>query len=78
MPNKDPEGNEYQPRWNELITLQEAAKFSGLSYSHLRRIARQGDIWARKLGNNWFTTEQAVKSYLVRERRPGPKVKKDP
>ena len=73
MPDEDREEGEYQPRWNELITLQEAAKLSGLSYSHLRRLARQGDIWAKKLGNTWFTTEQAVREYLARNRRPGPK-----
>ena len=75
MPDEDREDSEYQPRWYELITLQEAAKFSGLSQSHLRLLASQEEIWARKLGPNWFTTEQAVKDYLARERRPGPKPK---
>ena len=74
MPDQNREEGEYQPSWDELITLQEAAKLSGLSYSHLRRLARQGDIWAKKLGNNWFTTEQAVSKYLSHNRRPGPKV----
>ncbi len=75
MPDKDRENDEYRPRWDELITLQEAAKFSGLSPSHLRLLAGSGEIWAKKLGTNWFTTEQAVKDYLVRDRRPGPKPK---
>ena len=73
MPDEDREGGEYQPRWNELITLQEAAKLSGLSDGHLRLLAGQGDIWARRLGHNWFTTEKAVNEYLARDRRPGPK-----
>ena len=67
------EDSEYQPRWYELITLQEAASLSGLSTGHLRLLAGKGEIWARRLGHNWFTTEQAVKEYLARERRPGPK-----
>jgi len=75
MPDKDREDSEYQPRWNELITLQEAAKFSGLSQNHLRLLASQGEIWAKKLGTNWFTTELAVKDYLALDRRPGPKPK---
>jgi len=64
-----------QPGLDELITLKEAAELSGLSYSHLRLLARQSKIWARKMGNNWFTTAQAVKEYLARDRRPGPKPK---
>ena len=64
-----------QPNLDELITLKEAAEFSGLSYSHLRLLARKGTIWARKLGNNWFTTAPAVNEYLARDRRPGPKPK---
>ena len=76
MPDEDREDSEYQPRWNELITLQEAAKLSGLSDGHLRLLAGQGDIWARRLGHNWFTTEKAVSEYLARNRRPGPKSQK--
>ena len=76
MPDEDREDSEYQPRWNELITLQEAAKLCGLSDGHLRLLAGQGDIWARRLGHNWFTTEKAVSEYLARNRRPGPKSQK--
>ena len=78
MPNEDREDGAYQPRWNELLTLQEAAKLSGLSYSHLRYLARNNEIWAERLGHNWFTTEQAVRKYIARNRRPGPKSKEDP
>ena len=75
MPDEDREDVEYQPRWNELITLQEAAKLSGLSYSHVRYLARQNEVWAKKLGRDWFTTEKAVQEYLARDRRPGPKLR---
>ena len=75
MPNEDQKDSEYRPRWDKLITLQEAAKFSGLSYSHVRHLARQNEIWAKKLGRDWFTTEKAVQEYLARDRRPGPKSK---
>ena len=75
MPDKVHENDEYQPRWNELITLHEAAKLSGLSPNHLRRLVSEGDIWGRRLGRDWFTTEKAVKEYLARDRRPGPKSK---
>lgn len=56
-----------------FITLKEAADVSGLSYSHLRYLARNGAIPARKLGHNWFTTTSAINAYLARDRRPGPR-----
>ena len=63
------------PSLDKLITLNEAAEQSGLSASHLRLLVRRGDIWGIKLGRNWVTTAQAVKEYLARDRRPGPKPK---
>ncbi len=68
-------GQKIQPSLDELVTLKQAAELSGLSYSHLRLLARTGTIWAKKLGHNWFTTAQAVNEYLARDRRPGPKPK---
>lgn len=63
----------YQPSLDELIPLSKAAEISGLSHDHLRRLAEQGDIWAKKLGRNWVTTEQSIKEYIALDRRPGPK-----
>ena len=65
-----------QPELDDLITLEEAAELSGFTTRHLRHLANRGEHWARKLGRNWFTTAQAVKEYLARDRRPGPKPKK--
>jgi hypothetical protein len=67
MHEEDREEGEYQPRWYELITLQEAAKLSGLSPGHLRLLANNEEIWAKYLGANWFTTEQSVRDYLGRD-----------
>ena len=75
MPEDDREEIEYRPRWDELITLQEAAKLSGLSPNHFRRLVSEGEIWGKKLGRDWFTTKHSVKKYLSRNRRPGPKPK---
>ena len=63
----------YQPRLDELISLQVAADLSGLSSDHLRRLVRQGDLWGTKIGRNWATTATAVREYLARDRKPGPK-----
>ncbi len=65
-----------EPSLTDLISLQEAASLSGLTADHLRRLVREGQLWGKKLGRNWITTEQAVKEYIAHERRPGPKGKR--
>jgi excisionase family DNA binding protein len=59
----------------QLISLAEAAEISGLSQGHLRLLAKQGKIWATKIGRNWVTTQDAVQAYLATNPRPGPKPK---
>ena len=59
----------------ELISLSEAAKLSGLSASYIRRLVSQDEIWGLKIGRNWVTTEQAVREFLARDRKPGRKPK---
>lgn len=73
MPASDREDEDYQPGLEELIPLSQAAKISGLTAPHLALLARNGELWARKIGERWVTTEKAVKAYLARDRRPGPK-----
>ena len=75
MPSSSDKGEVYQPRLEDLITLKEAAELSGLSPNHLRLLVSRGDMWGKKLGRHWFTTAQAVREYLARDRRPGPKPK---
>jgi len=76
MPGSQSESNSGQPNIKELITFAEAARLSGFTDRHLRKLASQNQLWAVKLGRNWFTTAQAVKEYLAKTRRPGPKSKK--
>jgi hypothetical protein len=76
MPGTIKKGDSDQPGLGELITLEEAAELSGLSTSHLRLLVRRQDVWGKKLGHNWFTTAQAVREYIARDHRPGPKPKK--
>ena len=67
--------SEDQPKLDELISLSQAAELSGLSPSHLRLLVSEVEIWGKKLGRNWFTTEQAVREYIARGIKPGPKPK---
>ncbi len=60
-----------QLQLKDLVSLQKAAKLSGLAPSHLRLLVRRGDVWGMKIGRNWVTTVQAVREYQARDRRPG-------
>ena len=75
MSEEQPEST---PDLRELITLKQAAELSGLSYSHLRLLARKEKIRALRLGHEWFTTAKDVDEYLAQGPRPGPKRRKPP
>ena len=76
MPDKRKRDDSIQPSLDELISLADAAEQSGLSPAQWRYLVSRGEVWGKKLGRNWFTTSQAVKEYLARDRRPGPKPRK--
>ena len=65
----------YQPSVNELISLRQAAEFSGLSQTHLRLLVRNKTIWGIKIDTMWLTTKIAVLKYIKIERKTGPKPK---
>jgi len=74
MPDSNTGDGDYQPRLEDLISLQKAVKLSGLTRQHLALLIRQGKLWGSKLGGrDWYTTEEAVREYLARDRRTGPK-----
>ena len=75
MPGSNKGSSAYEPRADELIPLNKAADLSGLSKSYLRLLVSGGEIWGIKVGRNWVTTEKAVREFLVRERKRGPKPK---
>ena len=73
--SNQPTENDSQPSLDELISLSEAAKISGLTQPHLALQVRRGKLWGTKIGRNWVTTEKALQEYLARDRKPGPKPK---
>ena len=77
MPDRSLKSVSDQLELGTLISLKKAAELSGLSQRHLRLLCSRGDLWGKKLGRDWFTTAQAVREYLARDRRPGPKHKED-
>jgi len=71
MPGSQSGRGKGSPKIDDLISLEKAAKLSGLTSGHLRLLIRQGDLWGTKIGRNWVTTEQAVREYQARARRRG-------
>lgn len=78
MAEDQPDKRDDYPNLSDLITLKQAAEISGLSYSHMRLLARKEKIRAIRLGHEWFTTAKDVDDYLAQGPRPGPKRQKGP
>ena len=49
----------------ELITLQEAAEYSGLARDSIHGYIKRGRLRAKKKGWMWMTTRAAVDEYLA-------------
>ena len=60
---------------DNLISLRQASRISGLSLDHLRRLSEQGKLKSIKVGRNWITTEEAIYIYLE-HRKPRGRPKK--
>ena len=54
-----------------LITVDEAVKRSGLSGVYIRRLARQGRIKGRLMGTTWIIDPESLDAFLESERKPG-------
>ena len=48
----------------ELISLQEAAEYAGLTKASLNDYIKRGRLKAKKIGRFWVTTRAAVDEYL--------------
>jgi excisionase family DNA binding protein len=64
----DPNNNQSAPdplTVGELISLQQAAEYSGLKRDTLHNYARLGRLRAKKIGWQWLTTHAAIDEYLT-------------
>ena len=55
------------------ITPQEASEMLDVTAQHIRHLAREGLIKARKFGYAWMVKQSSVEAYATTDRRPGPK-----
>ena len=58
---------------SNLISVTEASQISGFTPAWIRRLISRGEIQGVKIGHNWLTTEEEIREYMQRDRRPGPK-----
>ena len=73
MSSENAESESLEDLTAKLISVTEASQISGLTTRHIRRLIREGEIEGVKIGRNWLTTEKAIRDYLKKDRRPGPK-----
>jgi hypothetical protein len=52
----------------KVISLSEASKIYGYHSDYLSSLIRKGEIKGKKVGGNWFTTEEAIKEYLFKQK----------
>ncbi|MBP9822521.1 MAG: hypothetical protein KBC81_03730, partial [Candidatus Pacebacteria bacterium] len=58
--------SDYQPKKSpsQWISIQEASHHAPYSQEYLSLLARRGKIFAKKIGRNWYTTHEALASYV--------------
>lgn len=70
-----------EERASNLISVSAASQISvsgeQLTARHIRRLLKQQLLPGIQIGRYWYTTEEAVRDYLLTERRPGPKPEGD-
>jgi len=52
----------------KVISLHQASKISGYHQDYLSALIRKNEIKGVKMGGNWFTTEEAVKNYILKQK----------
>src|SRR3989344_1642276 len=56
----------------KVISLAEAAKLSTYNQDYLGSLIRKGEIKAQKIGRGYFTTEEEVKNFLLKQKKLSP------
>jgi hypothetical protein len=59
------------PPVDELLSLQQAGRLSGISASRLRRLAIAGVLRARKVGTYWVVADVDLKEFMRLDRPRG-------
>ena len=60
----------------EWITTSEAARIIGVSRDHVSYLLRTGQLRGKKFARDWMVAKNSVEEYAAKERKPGPKPKR--
>lgn len=52
----------------KAIPLNQASKISGYHSDYLSALIRKGELKGEKIGGSWFTTEEAIKDYIFKQK----------
>ena len=52
----------------KVISLSQASKISGYHSDYLSSLIRKGEMKGKKIGNNWFTTEEELRNYKFKQK----------
>lgn len=52
----------------KVISLNQASKISGYNQDYLSSLIRKKEMKGKKIGGTWFTTEEEVKNYILKQK----------
>ncbi|HAS80902.1 MAG: hypothetical protein UR25_C0001G0002 [Candidatus Nomurabacteria bacterium GW2011_GWE1_32_28] len=52
----------------KIISLNQASKITGYHSDYLSSLIRKKEIKGRKIGGNWFTTEEEINNYIFKQK----------
>lgn len=55
------------------LTIKQAAKLTGYSGAHLRRMAKRGAFEAEMFGDNWAIDKDSLLAFVQKQKREGGK-----
>ena len=55
----------------DWLTIKEAATLAGYHENHIRRLARSGEVKARKVVIVWLVSRKSLDAYLRRQEQQG-------
>lgn len=57
----------------DYLTTPQAAKRSGLSMVHIRRLITKGQLDGFQIGRDWLVYTDSLEKYMATPHKPGPK-----
>jgi hypothetical protein len=52
----------------KVVSLSQASKITGYHSDYLSALIRKGEMKGEKIGGSWFTTEEELKNYAIKQK----------